>query len=434
MEPVTQFSCCGRGRRLAAASMLLMAAVSGSLVAAEPASPLTSQALVDQVLRANASIAAYTAHQRARSAEARSADALDDPRLSYAIAPKSVDDPSVDTGHIVGISQTLPWPGKRALRRRQAEALVDAARHGLHARRRELAFEARSAYADWAYLGAALRINQGQQEQLRTLVAVAEQRYAAGSGTQQEPLAAQVRLMRLREAQWQLEAQREAVRGRINALRQAPMEHALPDAAGIPVRTQTPELSRLMAAAERNHPALSVLDARARSADSQQSLRDLARRPDVTLSANHVGTLPREPYRTQVGVALSLPLGQDKYDAATASARAQADALRAERADLAHRLRADVRSAHARWRAAERARQLYADTLQSLAGQSRDAALALYSRGRGDVQAVIDAETEWLAVHTGHLRSQRDAFQTLAELALLTGGALDAQLIPEARP
>lgn len=403
-------------------------------VAAAGPERLTSAALVSEVLRANASIAAHEATRQALAAESRRADALDDPRLHYAIAPESIGNSSVDTGHIVGISQTLPWPGKLALRRQQANARVDAADHGLAARRRQLAFEARLAFADWAYLGAALTINTEQQDQLRTLVTLAEQRYATGSGTQQEPLAAQVRLLRLREVQWQLEAQREAARARINALRQAPADTPLPEAAGIPWRADVPSLDTLVHAAEQGHPTLAQLDAETRTAEAESRLEKLARRPNVTLSANYVGTLPREAYRSQLGVALSLPFGQDKYDAGEAAAAARAERSRAQRSDLAHRLRADVRGAHAQWRAADRAQHLYEEELSALARQSRETALALYSRGTGDVQAVIDAENEWLAVRTAWLRSRRDAFQALAQLALLTGGRLDDALIPEARP
>lgn len=421
-----------RRLRLAACAIVLpFIAVGTPLSAADSTQRLTSEALVSEVLRANASIAAFEATRAALAAESLRADALDDPRLQYAITPKSIDDPAIDTGHIVGISQSLPWPGKLALRRQQAESRAEAAGYGLDARRRELAFEARLAFADWAYLGRALRINGEQQAQLRTLITVAEQRYAAGSGTQQGPLAAQVRLLRLREAQWQLEAQQEAARARINALRQRGPDAPLPNAAALAWQADVPAMQRLMQAAEQTHPALAQLDAELESAEANRSLEELARRPDFTLSANYVGTLPREPYRTQIGVALSLPFGQDKYDAGEAAASARADRVRAQREDLAHRLRADVRSAYARWHAAERASRLYEQELTTLARQSRETALALYSRGRGDVQSVIDAETESLAVRTGQLRSQRDAFQALAQLALLSGGRFDATLIPE---
>ncbi|WP_420426662.1 TolC family protein [Algiphilus sp.] len=421
-------------RRIARLFSLLLMAVSLSLSAAEPTQRLTSAALVAEVLRANASIAALEASQQALAAEARRADALDDPRLHYAIAPKSIDDPSVETGHIVGISQSLPWPGKRTLQRQRALSEAEAAGYGLEVRRRELAFEARNAFADWAFLGGALRINAEQQAQLRTLVTVAEQRYAAGSGTQQDPLAAKVRLLRLREAQWQLEAEQETARARLNALRQRASDTPLPEAAAIPLQTDLPPMDRLVQAAEQTHPGLAQLDAERDSAEASRDLERLARRPDFTLSANYVGTLPREPYRTQLGVALTVPFGQDKYDAAQAAALARSERVRATRDDLAHRLRADVRSAYGRWRAADRARRLYEQELSTLAQQSRETALALYSRGRGDVQAVIDAETEWLAVRTGRLRTQRDAFQALARLAQLSGGRFDDSLLAETQP
>jgi len=420
-------------RRIVGRTVCIMVVVWPTIGLAEPTSHLTSESLVAEVLRANASIAAARASQQALAAEARRADTLADPQFRYAIAPKSVNDRAVDTGHIVGLSQPLPWPGKLALRRAQAEFRVDAAGYELADARRQLAFEARLAYADYAYLVRALRINAEQQQALDTLVRLAEKRYAAGRGTQQEPLAAQVRLLRLREMQWELEAQRDAARARINALRQATPGAPLAEPGGIPWRAEVPPFERVVQAAVRAHPALARLDAETRAAEAAVELEQLARRPDVTLSANYLGTLPREEYRGQLGIAFHLPFGQQKHNAGEAAAAARVERARAQQSDLRHRLRADARTAYAQWQAADRSRRLYRRELSSLAEQSRETALALYSRGTGDVQAVIDAETEWLSVRTGWLRSRRDAFQALARLAFITGGRMDGQLLPEPR-
>ena len=326
MEPVTQFSCCGRGRRLAAASMLLMAAVSGSLVAAEPASPLT------QPGPGGSGAARECEHCRLHRPPARTFGGSAQCRCARRSAPELRHRAQVG-GRPLRRTPVTSW-GFRRRSLGPANGHCDAGRprHWWMPR----ATDCTRVAANWRLrpdppmptgpiLGAALRINQG---------AAGAASHPGGGGR-----------AALRGGKWHaagavggagaLDATARGAmavggaaggRARVASmpLRQAPMEHALPDAAGIPVRTQTPELSRLMAAAERKSPprCRCWMHARAPPIHSSRYATSLAG-PDVTLSANHVGTLPREPYRTQVGVALSLPLGQDKYDAATASARAR---------------------------------------------------------------------------------------------------------------
>ena len=154
----------------------------------------TAQALVDETLAANPGVDALQQAVAAAAWQVEPAGALDDPQLTYAIAPRSVDAAGIDPGHILGVAQPLPWPGKRAVQRKAAESNVRVAESDLRALRLALSATARQAYAELHYLHGALRINAEQQQRLTELQQATSGRYRAGAGSQHALLRASTRL------------------------------------------------------------------------------------------------------------------------------------------------------------------------------------------------------------------------------------------------
>ncbi|MEN8719931.1 MAG: hypothetical protein ABF296_06695, partial [Oceanococcaceae bacterium] len=76
--------------------------------------PLRADALIAEVLQNHPQLTARQRATESAQARARRAGALPDPVLNYAIAPASLGVADLDPGHIVGLAQPLPWPGKRA--------------------------------------------------------------------------------------------------------------------------------------------------------------------------------------------------------------------------------------------------------------------------------------------------------------------------------
>ena len=390
-----------------------------------------AQRLVDEALAANSGIDALQASVTAARWQVTPAGALDDPQLSYAIAPYSVGVGGLDTGHIIGLAQPIPWPGKRATRQARATASVELAASELRQLQLELAAMARQAHAQLRYLHAAIQTNEEQRQRLADLQVAATGRYRAGAGSQHAVLSASTRLAERQRQSLELHARRQALEARINALRNRPMDAPVPRPAQWQALAGLPPADQLAGAVQHANPQLSMLRARIRAARLDHQLADLEDKPDLRLTANYLGTLPREEYRTQVGVVLNLPFGQSKRDAAQSAAAAQVVSLSAQHADIQRRLEADLAEQVAGDRAAAAMQRLYANELLPLARQTLDAALADYASGRGDVGAVIDAEERLLQARLGLLESQARQWTHRAVIARLTGGALDGQLLRE---
>lgn len=391
----------------------------------------TARALVDEALAANPGVEALRQSVAAAQWQVAPAGALDDPQLSYAIAPQSIGVSGIDTGHIVGIAQPLPWPGKRSTRSESAKAQVAVVESDLRALQLELAETARHAHAQLRYLHAALKTNVAQQQRLEDLRDAATGRYRASAGSQHAVLRASTRLAERRREALGLAAQRRAVEAQINALRDQPIGKPVPEPAEGQPLPPLPQQAQILAAVQRGNPRLARLQAQMRAAELDQKLAELAYKPDLRLTANYVGTLPRREYRTQVGVMLNVPFGQSKRQASAAASNARFASVQAEQINMHRRLEAMLAEQVAADESTAAMAALYADELLPLARQTLDAAMADYASGRGDVNAVIDAEEALLEAQLGLLSAHAMQRQRRATIARLTGGILNETLLSE---
>jgi cobalt-zinc-cadmium efflux system outer membrane protein len=88
---------------------------------------LSVDALVQQVLVRNPSLAQMVAAWQAASARYPQVTSLDDPMFGAAVAPASIGSEEVDFGYRLEISQRFPFPGKLRLRGENALAEASAA-------------------------------------------------------------------------------------------------------------------------------------------------------------------------------------------------------------------------------------------------------------------------------------------------------------------
>lgn len=398
------------------------------------AQQLQVEALVHEVLQRNPRLEGLNHAVEAARARVSPAGALDDPILSYALAPASIGVAGLDEGHIVGIAQPMPWPGKRAARRDAAASKADVAGHDLEQAQRWAALQARSLFADWYFENQALAANTAQQKLLQDLLKTTRSHYSSGTGGQHAVLAAELRLVQRRREALAITSQLAGVAARINGLREADAWAVLPSPAPLPELAGLPSVLRLQEALGSAHPQIAALDARIRAAEANLRLAKLASWPDLRLMANYLGTLPREENRTQVGLSVNLPFGQSKRTDARRAEEAKRAALLAQRREALAQLRATLQQAIAQAQAAADTRRLYTRDLLPLARNNLQAARAEYSAGAGSVRELIEAENDLLEARLGAERARRDHYQQHARIAWMTGGALDEEILSEQQP
>lgn len=388
-----------------------------------PATTLSVDQLVQNVLLRNQSIESMRAAADAANARIESADALGDPKVSYAVAPNTAGGPDQGLGQILQISQEFPWPGTLDLRSKAAAAESESAAQQVADLRLGLTARTRADYAEWYYVHRALAVNVENLTLMTRLRAVAEAAYASGQSPQQDVLQAEVALTRLRNQAFVLERLRNTVQAKINALQNLDPRTAVPAPDDLPSEIPLPEFALLRDAALARYPMLKSLNARIAASQDRVDLAHKGGYPNFNLIAGYNSLWNMPDQRLTVGVGINIPFGgnhRGEDDEAHALLRkAESDLV-----DARTQLLSDLDQSYATAAQAAETISLYTQHLLPLAKLNMDAAEADYSNGNGDFLKLITAEQQALAAKLELARSRADFFIQSAALDYRAGGAL----------
>ncbi|HZA13044.1 MAG TPA: TolC family protein [Myxococcaceae bacterium] len=392
---------------LAAAAMLL-APGSAPPPPHEPdpfagAPELTPEALVSLVLERNPDVAAMSAAAEAAASRPQQVGALDDPMLTWEVAPLSVYQRDVPFGTQVRLSQKFPFPGKRGLRASEAEAEAKSMRAEVHDVRRELRGMALEAWADWYLAARELEINAAHGLLLSELKRAAEAQYGVGRAAQQDPLQAEVMIAELEQERAELERRQRLVRGRINALVHRPM------AALVPPPPREVEVAQdvppdALERAREHRPELAALDARIEGARANEELAAKAWLPDFELMASYSTMWPEPPMRFMAGVGVEIPLQLGRRSGERAEAGARRRQLELTREHRAQEIENEAHAAREELSSALAVLKIQSQRVMAAARAQLDSARAGYVAGRNEFQALIEAER---SLRNAELRRQR---------------------------
>ncbi|HEX4420072.1 MAG TPA: TolC family protein [Kofleriaceae bacterium] len=391
------------------------------VAAAVSAAQLDRHALIAAVLGANRDLEAMRQGWRAALAEVAAAGALDDPRVSYELAPLSIGSADARFGQRIELSQKLPWPGKRALASEAAAADAEVMRGELHAARLEVAMLASQLY-DAAYLNArALEVNDQHRALVEQMQHAAEARIASGRGSTQDALQAEVELGHLEHDRVMLETEHTTITARLNgllhrdpaaALPAPPPELAVPSSPG-PTPATSPALAQLAVEAR---PQRAAADARVHAGETRVRLAERAYYPDFEIMASYDSMWDVAQHRWMVGVAIDVPIQRARRDAEVDAARARVAQAQAVRDRTVDDIRVDVTRVGLELDQAIHVVQLYDARLVPAARAQVEAALAGFATGQNDFPAVINAERGLREVQLGGFRARAEVWGRRAAL------------------
>jgi cobalt-zinc-cadmium efflux system outer membrane protein len=409
----------------------IVAVVAGAVLtstswAQNPPDPLTRQSftpeqLVARVWERNPGITELTAVAEVAVHRINPAGSLDDPSLSHAFAPRTFGRAGQGLNQKVEVSQSLPWPGTLKARRLVAEHDAAAARQDIGALRLRLAARAKSAYAEWYFIGRALAIHHESYGLLEELRAVVETRYAAGDALQQDVLQVAMELAKLDRHLLQLKRIASSVQAQVNTLLNRDPATPLPVPVGVHVQRPVPGVSDLERQALQAHPDLRRLDAKIAGHDAAVTLAQRAFYPDFRVMAGYSSLWDEADKRPVVGVSINLPIDRGKRRAILNSAKATVRQVEAQRDAQRAQLLGELACSHAEVVESIGTVALFETSLLPLANAYFDAALGDYRSGTGSFSSVITAEKQKLATEEGLERSRADVIRRQAELERWSG-------------
>ncbi len=436
--------------RLWAAAALVSAAAGATTTDPEPADRLTLatgdpalRALAREVLTRNPGLITAGARSRAARLEAPVAGALPDPAaevIAFPLAPETRVGPQ---RLALGISQTLPWAGKRGLREEAALLAADALREEVSAERVRLVTEARRLYYELLFQDRHGEILGTFREHLVQHEEIAQARYATGVGPAQAVIKIQSEITRVERDLLELESRKLELTARINRLRDrapdTPVEHA-----GLPRRIEERPLDRtkLVERARALRRELHAADARIARAETLEAQARKARRPDFTVGLSYTVVDPRDDALGRalppegngddiLGIrgGIRLPIWRDRLDAGIQQAvELQLEAAAAKR-DLMLSIESNIGDMSRRLPLAWRQLRLVEDLLIVQAEEALESAQAGYVAGTLNALDLLDAEHVLFDATLAAARAKVDYLVGLAKLE----GAIGEPLGPVER-
>ena len=412
--------------RFTSAVLLSCLAVAPSLLAQEEPAPLSLPGLIREALDRNPEVQAAARMVEAKGARVEQAGALPDPMLMFGVINEGHPVPFQTLGErdfseaYVGLSQDLPYPGKRRLRRDAASEEGKAAGYALEAVRRRVVADVSEAYYDLYATHAAVVIVEENSQLLEQLIKVANTRLAVGQASQQDVLDAEVEMSRLEERRRQLSQRRGLLEARLSSLlfREGAEPFGRP---GLVTASALPgKLEDLLKLADERSPALHENARLVAQAERKLDLSRRDRRPDFSVNFTYHNRGSIEPYYT-FGGTVTLPNLHGRQNSAIAESVADLGGARSG-ADMARsQVRYQVTEAHQMASTSERLLRLYDEGILKQARLSLDSAMAQYRVGKLDFLTLVTSWRRLLDYDLTYHEQLAEHEKALARLAVHVG-------------
>ncbi|MFQ5355628.1 MAG: TolC family protein [Mariprofundaceae bacterium] len=385
-------------------------------------------------LKDNSGIAASGARARALANVPPQVGSLPDPRLSLNAINLPMDTFSTTQENMtqlqLGLSQTIPFPGKLGLREEAAKFEARAAEWDAEETRLIVIRNVRLTWWNLYFLDRALSIIQRNQVLVRQFVKIAETKYKTGQGLQSDVLLAQVELSKLLDVEITLRASRRNEAAQMNALLNQPSNASvkLPEKIDETL-PQAPDAEPLLKLALDTRP---MLASQRNKLDASRTRVDLAEKnyyPDFTLGGaygSRSGINPvngrSRPDFASITFSMTLPIYTgSKQDKAVEQRQAEMIKEEFTLSDRIARVDTEIAQALADYRAGHDQASLFETGIIPQASQTVSSMLASYQVNKVDFLNLVHAQITLYNYETQYWKAVSTGWQAWARLEAAVG-------------
>ncbi len=391
------------------------------------ATPLSS--LIAEAKARNPQILAADHAYKAASHAPASAAALPDTQVT--VQHLSVGSPRPFAGYTnsdfaylgLGVSQEIPYPGKRKLRAEVAGHEADTVQAQAASTTRDVIERIKTAYFRLAYVQQSIHVLEHHDQVLGEMQQIAESRYRVGQGNQQEVLKAQLQHTKIlqeitmgRRDEGQLEAELKQLLDRTQDS---------PDIISEPLtqRALTYSPAQLLQLAQEQNPDIRMQRAALSQTQSQVALAQKEFRPDFSLQYMYKNTDRKFRDYYMFTFAVTLPnRGRRRAELAQATEK-QEQATQYLRA-ATQKQNAEIQQQFVIAQTSAEQLKIYKEGLIPQATAGFRSALAAYEANRQDFQALFSSFLDTLDLDLQYQRELADHESALARIEALTGVTL----------
>ncbi|MDP2963471.1 MAG: TolC family protein [Sulfurimicrobium sp.] len=388
------------------------------------------ESLLKLAREVNPELAAMRHEAQAAAERISSAGALPDPMLRTELMDITRQGAASSVNLLPGtvgstkytLIQTVPFWGKRDLRREIAEAEALQARGRANASWEDLAARIKTSYAQYYVFSRAEILTRELLSLTGQLEKISQARYASGLAPQQDVIRAQLEQTSIQSDLVELENAVHHSKVKLNALLNRPA--TAPLAAPFTLR-KLPAADKLDQNALQDNlrarnPLLSAEAARVNAASKSRELVYRNRYPDFNLGVSPLQS-GNQVKEWGLMVEFNLPLQQESRRAQERESQSMLAAAESRRDATQNQLLADLAENISELNAAQRTEILAHNSQLPQAELSFKAALAGYENGKVDFSTLLDAQRQIRKAKLDALKAQGEAQKRLAEIERLLG-------------
>jgi cobalt-zinc-cadmium efflux system outer membrane protein len=353
-------------------------------------------------------------------------ESLPDPMASLALGNL----PETAAGRVdavVGVSQKIPFPGKRreAGLAAQREALV--VRADVAAYELKLTEQVRSAWWDYYLAGITIRISNESQSLLRVVEETVEAQVSASQGSQADQLRVANEITKIDRDLAEARRIENVAKARLNSLLNRPAGASLPAASNREVAPPQ-NLKSLLVRAETRHPEVVSAANKIEAFKHRLTRAKLEKYPDFTFGVQGAavasnGLAPSANGDDQIfgTLGFNIPLWQEPRRAMIREANAGIAETQALLGSTRSDLRFRVEEAYFRAKTAREVSDLFKTRLIPDSKQAYEVTLTSYAAGKDTFTNVIDTWRQWLTYQLQFAQNRAQLGKAVATLNAAAG-------------
>ncbi len=322
----------------------------------------------------------------------------------------------------LGVSQSLPFPGKLRLRGEVARREADSFAGRVDSITRSITEQTKTTYYQLSYIQKTLEILKRDETLIEQMEKISDARYRVGQGTQQDVLKAQLERTKLLRDMAETRQQLGSFEAQLKTLLNRP-----PESPEVIAETMTetalpysPE--QLLSLVRSGNPEVTTQQQMVRSKSLGVELAKKGFYPDFNVQYmwEHTGTPFPDRYSLSFGV--SIPIYRSKrQNPELAQATAELNQSRREYEAQVQQIYFEVKDQYLAADTSAKVLKLYREGLIPQATATFQASLAAYQSGGADFQSLLESFRDVLNLDKEYWRTLADHESALARLEKLTG-------------
>jgi len=330
----------------------------------------------------------------------------------------------------VGVSQTIPFPGKLALKEQAAEQEALAAADSVDVARLRLVRDVKQAWWRLFYYDRAINVIAESEQFFQQLIDTAQSRYKVGQGQQQDVLLAQLELSKLKDEKIELIGMRHSTGIQLNTLlsRNSDTLVKLPEQAEI--KTPVLVVADLQTQAMEHSPRFEQHRKMLSAAKTRIEIAEKDFYPDLTLGAGYAvrQNTPSGESRSDfasVKLSINLPIYAEQKQAKAVDQR-NSELLQEQYAlqDEHNKVHGEIAVNTAQYLHAKQRLALFEHEIIPQAQQAVSSLMAGYPVGKADFSNLLRTQLSLFQYQSQYWKSLVETQQLLAELSNLIGEEL----------